>query len=51
MLLYHASFFIRQIFNPIAELVTPIGIPTKEVKAEMETHPLTGEIKISKSLI
>ena len=32
---------IAQIFNPIAELVTPIGTPTKEAKAEMETHPLT----------
>ena len=28
---------ISQIFNPIAELVLPIGIPTKEVKAERET--------------
>ena len=28
---------ISQIFNPIAELVIPIGIPTKEVKAERET--------------
>ena len=25
---------IAQIFNPIAELVIPIGIPTKEAKAE-----------------
>ena len=30
---------ITQIFNPIAELVIPIGISTKEAKAEMETHP------------
>ena len=27
-----------QIFNPTAELVIPIGIPTKEVKAAMETQ-------------
>ena len=27
---------IAQIFNPIAELIIPIGIPTKEAKAEME---------------
>ena len=27
---------ITQIFNPIAELVIPKGIPTKEAKAEME---------------
>ena len=30
---------ITQIFNPIAELVIPIGISTKEAKAETETHP------------
>ena len=28
---------IAQIFNPIAELVIPTGIATKEEKAEMET--------------
>ena len=39
---------IAQIFNPIAELVIAIGIPTKEVKAETEIHPLTVEAKISK---
>ena len=38
---------ITQIFNPITELVIPIGIPTKEAKAEMETHPVTLEIKMS----
>ena len=27
---------IAQIFNPIAEIVIPTGIPTKEAKAEME---------------
>ena len=61
--IYHAFFFffliidlyflipavVTQIFNPIAELVIPIGIPTKEVKTEMETHPVTAEISISKS--
>ena len=35
-------------FNPIAELVILIGIPTKESKAEMETHPVIVEITISK---
>ena len=39
---------ITQIFNPIAEIVFPIGIPTKEAKAEIETYPLTVEIKIIK---
>ena len=39
---------IAQIFNPIAELVIPIGIPTTEAKAEMKTHPVIVEITISK---
>ena len=34
---------IAQIFNPIADFVIPIGIPTKEAKAEMETHPVIVE--------
>ena len=29
---------ITQIFNPIAELVIPMEISTKEVKTEIETH-------------
>ena len=29
---------MTQILIPVAELVILIGIPTKEVKAEMETH-------------
>ena len=39
---------IAQIFNPIAVLVIPIGIPTKEAKAEIEIHP---EAKIRKCSI
>ena len=39
---------IVQISNPIAELVIPTGIPTKEAKAEMETHPVIAEPKIRK---
>ena len=39
---------IAQIFNPVAELVTPIGISIKKAKAEMETHPVIVEITISK---
>ena len=39
---------IAQIFNPIAEFIFPIGIPTKEAKAEMETHQVIVEITISK---
>ena len=37
---------ITQIFIPIVELVIPIGIPTNEAKAEMETHPVTVAIII-----
>ena len=39
---------ITQIFNPIAELAIPIGIPTKEAKAEIETHPVISEVTRSK---
>ena len=35
-------------FNPIVELAIPIGMPTTEAKAEMETHPVTH---VSYSLI
>ena len=38
---------IAQIISPIEELVIPIGIPTKEAKAKIETHPVTIETKIS----
>ena len=31
---------IAQFFNPIAELVIPIGIPIKEAKVEIEIHPV-----------
>ena len=49
IIFYHASFFfliidlyfliqafVTQIFNTIAELAIPIGIPAKEAKAEMK---------------
>ena len=42
---------IAQIFNPVPELVIPIGIPTKEEKAEMVTHPVLVEVKIRKCSI
>ena len=38
---------ITQIFI-VAELAIPTGIPTKEAKAEIETHPVSEEAKISK---
>ena len=34
---------IAQIFNSFAELVIPIGIPSKEAKAETEIHPVITE--------
>ena len=42
---------IIKIFNPIAELVIPIGILTKEAKAEMEGQPVLVEIQISECSI
>ena len=39
---------IAQIFKLIAEFVIPIGIPTKEAKAEMETFPVILEVTINK---
>ena len=42
---------ITQIFNPIAELVIHIEIPTKEAKKEIETNPVIVEITISESSI
>ena len=37
---------IAQIFNPTAKLIIPTGIPTKEVKPELEAPPVTLEPKI-----
>ena len=42
---------ITQIFNPIAELVIHIKIPTKEAKKEIETNPVIVEITISESSV
>ena len=36
-----------QIFIVTVELEISTGIPTKEAKAEMETHPVTVEAKIN----
>ena len=47
-LYFLVSADIAQIFNPFAEIVIPIGITTKEAKAEMKTHPVTGKITTSK---
>ena len=52
---YWLKFFIRapvaQIFNPIAELVIPIGIPSKEAKVEIEIHQVIVKAKIRKCSI
>ena len=42
---------ITQIFNPISELVIPIGVLTKEAKAKREVRSVTVEINISKCSI
>ena len=41
---------IAKIFNPTAELVIPIGIPTNEANPEIEMQLLTTETKIKKCL-
>ena len=40
------STVITQVFNPIADFIIPIAIPTKEAKAKMETHPVIVETAI-----
>ena len=42
---------IAKVFNPTAEIVIPTGIPTKEAKAEVETHPVNVKAKISRCFI
>ena len=37
-----------QISNPISELAVPIGIPSEEVKVEIEMRPVIPEAKIRK---
>ena len=37
---------ISKIFSPISELKIPIGIPTKEEKAEIQMHPVIVETTI-----
>ena len=46
-LIFSIPAVIAPIFNPTAELTIPMGILTKETKAEIETHPLTVEAKVS----
>ena len=37
---------IAKVFNPIAELIIPIGIPRKEADVEIEIQPVIAEAKI-----
>ena len=39
---------MKQILNPIVELVIPIQLPTKKAKAEMETHLVVVEATVSR---
>ena len=36
---------IALVFNPIAELIIPVGISTKETKQEIEINPVAAEAK------
>ena len=42
---------MAQIFNHIPELAIPIGIPTNETNAKIETQPEIVKTKIIKCLI
>ena len=39
---------IARMFSPIAELVIPIEIPSKEGKEVIKIHPVSAEAKIRK---
>ena len=42
---------IQLLHKSYCRIVTPIGIPSKEAKAEIETHPVIAEAKLRKCLI
>ena len=42
---------VEQVFNPITELVVPIGILLKELKAEIEIYSVIMKAKIKKCSI
>ena len=42
---------IEQIFNPITELVIPVRIPSKDVKADIDIQPVIVEAKVGKRSI
>ena len=39
---------IAQIFNHTVEILIPIGMPTSETNVEIQTQPLTEEMKSGK---
>ena len=50
LLLFNSSTYYAD-FNVAIELVISTGIPTKDAKAEIETHLVSVEAKISKCLL
>ena len=42
---------IEHIFNTISKFVIPIGIPSKDAKAETDVHPVFVEAEIRKCSI
>ena len=42
---------IAQIFNLIAKLIIPIGMPSKEAKVQIKIHPVTVKIELKMSSV
>ena len=51
IILFNSWIYDIIFFNPIAELVIPIGIPSKEPKAEIDVHAVIAEAKIKRCSI
>ena len=51
LILFNSCGYYTNVYSNCAELVIPIGIPTKEAKAEMEAHPVIVEASIRKCSI
>ena len=43
LILLNSCSYCTNFFDLIAEFVIPIGIPSKDAKAEIETHTVTAE--------
>ena len=50
-ILFYSCRYYTIFFNPIAELVIVLGIPSKEAKEKTERHPVIPETEIRKYLI